>query len=105
MRHSAISEEVVNFQEHSVGNLWVVYSHGPLINRLVGAYKNPLCHFVCILCPHTSEGKEIQMKARKVKERKGKASEGNAWHGMENVIQVKERKGNRRKGKETEGKS
>jgi hypothetical protein len=44
MRHSAISEEEVDFQEHCAGNLWVVYSSGPWPNRLLGAYRTLLCH-------------------------------------------------------------
>jgi hypothetical protein len=53
MRHSAISEEEVDFQEHYVGYFWLVYSHGPWPNRLAGAYETPLCYSVWILCPQT----------------------------------------------------
>jgi hypothetical protein len=53
MRHSAIFEEEVDFQEHCVRHLWVVYSRGPWPNRLVGAYKTSLCCSIWILCPRT----------------------------------------------------
>jgi hypothetical protein len=48
-----ISKEEVDFQEHHVGNLWVVYSRETWPNKLEGDYKTPLFHFVCILCPYT----------------------------------------------------
>jgi hypothetical protein len=49
MRHSAISEDESDFQEHSVGHFWLVYSHGPWPNGLAGAYRTLLCCSVWIL--------------------------------------------------------
>jgi hypothetical protein len=42
MRHSAIYEQEVAFQEHCAGKLWVAWSCGPWKNRRVGAYRTPL---------------------------------------------------------------
>jgi hypothetical protein len=53
MRHSAIFEDEVDFQEHYVGRFWLVYSHGPWPNRLVGAYGTPLGYLIWILCHRT----------------------------------------------------
>jgi hypothetical protein len=53
MRHSANLKQEDDFQEHSVGRLWVVWLHGPWKNRHVGAYENPLCWSVWILCTWT----------------------------------------------------
>jgi hypothetical protein len=53
VRHNAISEQGVDFEEHCVGDLWVVWSHGPWKKTHVGAYETQLCHSVWILCPQT----------------------------------------------------
>jgi hypothetical protein len=53
MRHSAISEEEVDFHEHYVGHLWVVYSCGARKNISMGAHRTLLSLTVWILCPQT----------------------------------------------------
>jgi hypothetical protein len=40
MRHSAISEDEVDFQEHFFEHFLIVYSHGPWPKILMGAYIN-----------------------------------------------------------------
>jgi hypothetical protein len=51
MRHIAISEQGVDFEEHYARKLWVAWSHGTWKNRHVGAYENPLCCSVRNLIP------------------------------------------------------
>jgi hypothetical protein len=53
MRYSAIYEQEIDFKEHDVGRLCVVWSHGHSLKRHVGAYRTPLCGLVCILFPQT----------------------------------------------------
>jgi hypothetical protein len=53
MRHSAIFDEEVDFKEHCVVCFFLVYSHGPCPNRILGAYIILLCYSVLILYPRT----------------------------------------------------
>jgi hypothetical protein len=45
MRHSAIYEQEVDFQEHCARKFWVVWSHGPWPKEHVRAYKTFLARF------------------------------------------------------------
>jgi hypothetical protein len=53
MMHSANSKQEVDFQEHYISQLWVVWSHGPWPNKHVGACETLLCCSVWIVCPRT----------------------------------------------------